>query len=51
METLSEHGRCYFGVLLGCKPMTDGICDDVFYVVEGITGDTVIELMKEEKGI
>ncbi len=51
VETLPEHGRCYFGVLLGCKPMTDGICDDVLDVVEGINGDTVIELMQEEKGI
>ncbi len=29
----------------------DGICDDVLHVVEGIAGETVIELMQEEKGI
>jgi hypothetical protein len=31
--------------------LTDGICDDVLDVVEGIAGETVIELMQEEKGI
>ena len=31
--------------------MTDGICYDVLDVVEGIAGETVIELMQEEKGI
>jgi hypothetical protein len=36
---------------LGCLPLTDGVCDDVLNVVEGITGETVIELMQEEKGI
>jgi hypothetical protein len=38
-------------VLLGCQPLTDGICDDVLDVVEGIAGETVINLMQEEKGI
>jgi hypothetical protein len=38
-------------VLLGCHPLTDGICDDVLDVVEGIAGETVIELTQEEKGI
>ncbi len=28
--------------------MTDGVCDDVLDVVEGIAGETVIELMQEE---
>jgi hypothetical protein len=36
---------------LGCLPWTDGVCDDVLDVVEGIAGETVIELMQEEKGI
>jgi hypothetical protein len=31
--------------------LTDGICDDVLDVVEGIAGETVIKLMQEEKGI
>ena len=31
--------------------MTDGICDDVLDVVEGVAGETVIELMQEEKEI
>jgi hypothetical protein len=34
--------------LLGYQPLTDGICDDVLDVVEGIAGETVIELMQEE---
>jgi hypothetical protein len=38
-------------VLLWYQPLTDGICDDVLDVVEGIAGETVIELMQEEKGI
>jgi hypothetical protein len=52
VETLTDHGRCCFVVLLGYQPLTDGICDDVLNVVEGIiAGETVIELMQEEKGI
>ncbi len=51
METLTDHGRCCFVVLLGYQPLTEGICDDVLDVVEGIAGETVIELMQEEKGI
>jgi hypothetical protein len=31
--------------------LTDGICDDVLDVVEGIAGETVIKLTQEEKGI
>ncbi len=51
METLPDHGRCCFVGLLGCLPLTDGICDDVLDVVECFAGETVIELMQEEKGI
>ncbi len=51
METLTDHGRCYFVVLLGYQPFTDGICDDVLDMVEGIYGETVIKLTLEEKGI
>jgi hypothetical protein len=38
-------------VLLGNQLLTDGICDDVLDVVEGIAGETVIELAQEEKEI
>jgi hypothetical protein len=38
-------------VLLGYQPLTDGICDDVLDVVEGVAGETVIELTREKKGI
>jgi hypothetical protein len=48
---LTDHGRCCFVVLLGYQPLTDGVCDDVFDMVEGIAGETVIELTQEEKGI
>ncbi len=51
METLTDHGRCCFVVLLGYQLLTDGICDDVLVMVEGIAGETVIELTREEKGI
>jgi hypothetical protein len=51
VEMLPDHGRCCFVWLLGCLPLMDGICDDVLHVVEGIAGETVIELMQEEKGI
>jgi hypothetical protein len=51
VEMLTNHGRCYFVVLLGYQPLTDGVCDDVLDVVEGIADETVIELMQEEKGI
>ncbi len=51
METLTDHGRCCFVVLLGYQPLTGGICDDVLDMVEGIAGATVIELTREEKGI
>ncbi len=51
MEMLTDHGRCCFVVLLGYQPLTDGVCDDVLDMVEGIAGKTVIKLMREEKGI
>jgi hypothetical protein len=51
VETLPDHGRCCFVGLLGCLLLTDGVCDDVLDVVKGIAGETVIELMREEKGI
>jgi hypothetical protein len=51
VETLPDHGRCFFVVLLGWQPLTDGVCDDVLDVVEGIAGETVIELMQVEIGI
>jgi hypothetical protein len=42
-----ENGRCCFVGLLGYQLLTDGICDDVLDVVEGIAGETVIELTQE----
>ncbi len=50
METLPGHGRCCFVGFLGCLPLTDGICDDVLEVVEGIASGTVIDVTREEKG-
>jgi hypothetical protein len=37
--------------LLGWQLLTDGICNDVLDVVEGIAGEAVIELTREEKEI
>ncbi len=51
VETLPDHGRCCFVVLLGWQPLTDGVYDNVLDVVEGVAGETVIELTQEEKGI
>jgi hypothetical protein len=51
VEMLPVSGRCCFVGLLGCLLLTDGICDDVLDVVEGIAGETVIELTREEIGI
>jgi hypothetical protein len=31
--------------------LTDSICDDVLDVIEGIAGDTVIELTQEENNM
>jgi hypothetical protein len=42
---------CWVVGLLGCLPLTAGVCDDVLDVVEGIASETVIELTQEEKGI
>jgi hypothetical protein len=47
VETLTNHGRCCFVRLLGYQPLTDGVCDDVLDVIEGIAGETVMELMQE----
>ncbi len=30
------NGRCCFVGLLGCLPLTDGVCDDVLDVVESL---------------
>jgi hypothetical protein len=30
---------------MGYQPLTDGVCDDVLDMVEGIAGETVIKLM------
>ncbi len=51
METLTNHGRCCFAVLLGYQPLTDGICDDVLDVLEGVAGETVIKLTQEENNM
>ncbi len=48
---LTDHGRCCFVWLLGYQPLTDGICDDVLDVIEGISGKTVIELMQKENNM
>jgi hypothetical protein len=37
--------------LLGYQPLTDGICDDVLDVVEGIASETVIELTQAENNM
>ncbi len=49
VETLPDHGRCCFVGLLGCLLLTDGVCGDLMDVVEGIAGETVVELTREEK--
>jgi hypothetical protein len=51
VETFPDHGRCCFVGLLGWQLLTDGVCDDVLDMVEDIAGETVVELMQEEKGI
>jgi hypothetical protein len=40
---------CVVGV--SDQPLTDGVCDDVLDMVEGIASETVTELTQEEKGI
>jgi hypothetical protein len=37
--------------LLGYQPLTDGICDDVLDVIEGIASEKVIELTQEENNM
>jgi hypothetical protein len=51
VERLIDQGRCCFVWLLEYQPLTDGDCDDVLDVVEGIAGETVIELMQEENNM
>ncbi len=51
METLTDHARCCSVQLLGYQPLTDGICDDVLDVVEGIADETVIKLTQEESNM
>jgi hypothetical protein len=48
---LISHGRCCFAVFFSFQLLTDGVCDDVLDVLEGIAGETVIKLTQEEKGI
>ena len=38
-------------MLLGYQLLTDGVCDDMLDMVEGIAGETVIELMQEENNM
>ncbi len=38
-------------MLMRCQPLTDGVCDDMLDVVEGIAGETEIKLMHEKKRI
>ncbi len=51
MEMLTDHGRWCFAVLLVYQLLTDGVCDDMMDVVEGIADETVIELRQEVQGI
>jgi hypothetical protein len=44
-------GGVVFVWLLGYQPLTYGICDDVLDVIEGIAGETVIELTQEENNM
>jgi hypothetical protein len=48
---LTDHGRCCFVWLLGYQPLTDGVCDDVLDVIEGIASETVMELTQEENNV
>jgi hypothetical protein len=38
-------------VLLRYQPLTDGVCDDVLDMAEGIASETVFKLTREENGI
>ncbi len=48
---MTDHRRYCFVWLLGYQPLTDGICDDVLDVIEGIAGETVIELTQEKNNM
>jgi hypothetical protein len=48
---LTDHGRCCFVQLLGYRPLTGCICDDVLDVIEGIASETVSDLMQEENNM
>jgi hypothetical protein len=48
VETLTDQRRCSFVWLFGYEPLTDGVCDDVLDVIEGVAGETVMELTQEE---
>jgi hypothetical protein len=37
--------------LLGYQQLTDDVCDDVLDVVEGVAGETVIELTQEKNNM
>jgi hypothetical protein len=37
--------------LLGYQPLTDGVCDDVLDVIEGIASETVMKLTQEENNM
>jgi hypothetical protein len=37
--------------LLGYQPLTDGVCDGMLDMVEGIAGETVIELMQDKNNM
>jgi hypothetical protein len=41
----------FFCCVVRVSAITDDICDDVLDMVEGIAGETVIELTQEETGI
>ncbi len=48
---LTDHGRSCFIWLLENQQLTDGVCDDVLDMVEGIAGEAVIELTQEENNM
>ncbi len=48
---MTDNGRGCFVWLLGYQRLTDGVCDDVLDVIDGIAGETVMELMQEENNM
>jgi hypothetical protein len=50
VKTLTDHGCCFVW-LLGYQPLTDGVCDDVLDVIEGIASETEMELTQEENNM